>query len=130
MISRRTFLASAAAIPAAASLSIIPNAVSAMGRGTFRGASNHVTRGSVAIVSRDGRNYVQLGNDFFFDGAPDPWVALGRNGYARETRMSKLAKTSGAQLYRIPANLDLSKYNQVYLWCERFSVPLGVANLR
>ena len=93
--------------------------------GSFTGASNHVTTGTAEIAG----NQVNLLADFTFDGAPDPKVALGRNGYDKSTLMGPLKSNSGASSYTIPAGIDPSQYNEVWIWCERFNVPLGVAKL-
>ncbi|WGH80281.1 DM13 domain-containing protein [Jannaschia ovalis] len=117
---RRTFLASAAALAAS------PALAGGHGRlGSFTGASGHATNGTAEIA--DGR--VNLLADFRFDGAPDPKVALGRDGYDPATLMGPLAADSGASSYALPAGVDPADYNEVWIWCERFNVPLGVARL-
>lgn len=93
--------------------------------GTFQGASNHVTTGTAEVAG----NQVNLLADFTFDGAPDPKVALGKDGYDKNTLMGLLKSNSGASSYTIPAGIDPNDYNEVWIWCERFNVPLGVAKL-
>ncbi|MEO1000268.1 MAG: DM13 domain-containing protein [Pseudomonadota bacterium] len=99
------------------------------GEGTFTGASRHVTTGHGAIIQQDGKWYVSLAEDFFFDGAPDPKVALGNDGYDPDTLLEPLRENTGAQLYEIPASIDVTAYNEIWIWCEQFAVPLGVAAL-
>jgi hypothetical protein len=41
-----------------------------------------------------------------------------------------LKKNKGAQVYVIPANLNVGDYLEVYVWCEKFTMPLGVARLK
>ncbi|MGI9409804.1 MAG: DM13 domain-containing protein, partial [Hyphomicrobiaceae bacterium] len=36
----------------------------------------------------------------------------------------------GEQTYEIPARLDPAKFSQVWIWCEKFSVPLAVAEIK
>ena len=36
----------------------------------------------------------------------------------------------GSQRYAIPAGVDLSKYQSVIIWCERFGVLISPADLR
>lgn len=98
--------------------------------GSFQGVSGHRTSGSVSIQKTAQGYILTLGRDFRFDGAPDPKLAFGRNGYARGTIFTRLASNSGQQRYRIPASLDPNQFTEVWLWCERFNVPLGVAQLR
>lgn len=96
--------------------------------GQFTGASDHVTSGSVT-VTKDASGYiVQLGPQFFLDGAPDPKVGFGVNGtYVDGTLIGVLQSKTGAQSYRVPAHLNVADFTDVFIWCEKFSVPLGVA---
>ena len=93
--------------------------------GKFKGTNNHVTTGTAEIAG----NQVNLLGDFTFDGAPDPKVALGKNGYDKNTLMGLLKSNNGASSYTIPAGIDPSEYNEVWIWCEKFNVSLGVAKL-
>ena len=82
------------------------------------------------ILKKDGQTIVRFGSDFFLDGAPDPKVGFGKDGFVDGTIVSKLEKLKGAQDYVVPASIDVSKFNEVWLWCERFGVPLGVAKIQ
>ena len=127
MISRRTILRGALAV---STVSALPAFAGGHGRiGTFTGASNHVTTGRAEVVKSGSGNTVELLGDFFFDGAPDPKVALGKDGYDPSTLMGPLTKNKGASSYTIPAGINPDDYNEVWIWCERFNVPLGVAKL-
>ncbi len=120
MLTRRKFVALAAAASAT------PVFAGGHGRlGTFVGESNHVTTGTAEIAG----DTITLLEDFTFDGAPDPKVALGRNGYDARTLMGPLKANSGKQSYRVPAGIDTDDFNEVWIWCERFNVPLGVAKI-
>ncbi len=102
----------------------------ALATGTFVGASGHATSGGVSIVQTDAGKMVVLEDDFSFDGAPDPKVGFGRDGvYDPASQLAPLDANKGRQTYSIPASVDLAKYNEVYIWCEKFNVPLGVAKL-
>lgn len=96
--------------------------------GTFSGASGHVTTGEVVVVRTVESYVVSLGSDFSLDGAPDPHVSLG-NAETAQVTLAPLQRTVGAQVYTIPAEVDVGGYDHVYIWCEKFSVPLGVAEL-
>lgn len=100
------------------------------GTGSFTGASNHETSGTVQVVQTDGGWEVRLGEDFTFDGAPDPYVGFGASGaFAADTDFEILRANSGAQVYMVPAGIDPAAYDEVYIWCRKFSVPLGVAQI-
>ena len=99
--------------------------------GTFTGASNHVTTGGVSVVKTADGLAVVLGEDFNFDGAPDPKVGFGTSGkYDLSTQLAHLKSNSGKQVYKIPASVDISGYNEIYIWCEAYAVPLGVAAIK
>ena len=99
--------------------------------GTFVGVNNHQASGGVRVESTAEGARVTLGPDFSFDGAPDPKLAFGFNGYDRRFAIfSPLRANRGAQEYAVPADLDTSQFNEVWIWCERYDVPLGVAKRR
>ncbi len=105
-------------------------ALEAGATGSFVGKSDHEARGTVTI-ERDAEGYViRFAEDFFFDGAPDPRIGLGSKGaYDPATDLVELKADRGAQSYRIPAGIDVGAHDEVWIWCRRFSVPLGVAAL-
>lgn len=99
--------------------------------GTFVGASGHETAGSVTVRTDQAGATVMLGDDFMLDGAPDPKLGFGTDGsYDPSTTFAPLDRDRGAQNYQVPATIDPAAYNEFYIWCERFSVPLGVARLQ
>ena len=102
-----------------------------MQAGEFKGLSNHVTTGQVEVVKTANGYVIKLADNFNFDGAPDPKVAFGANGkYDSSTLIAPLKSNTGAQTYEVPASIDVSKYNEVYIWCEKFNVGLGVASIK
>lgn len=108
-----------------------PASAETVSSGTFTGASDHITTGAVEVIKNaDGSHTIVLGEDFSLDGAPDPRVGLGQNGfYDGNTDSGKLGNLTGSQSFTVPASVDISKFNEVYIWCEKFSVPLGIAKL-
>lgn len=98
--------------------------------GSFVGASGHETTGSVSVYRTQAGWVVGLDPDFRHDGAPDPVVGLGAGGeYDPASKLGPLRSNTGDQSYALPANVDIGDYQQVYIWCEEFAVPLGVADL-
>ncbi len=96
-------------------------------KGSFIGASDHVTTGGVHVTA----NSVDLQEDFSLDGAPDPKVGFGKDGvFDPDTTLDALQSKTGAQSYEVPDDIDPNAYDEVYIWCEKFSVPLGVAKLQ
>ncbi len=98
--------------------------------GKFRGKSGHAASGGVKVVKTADGIRVVLGPDFRFDGAPDPKLGFGKNGYVKSTQFWALKSNSGEQTYRIPASLDPAEYGEFWIWCQQYSVPLGVATLK
>ncbi len=130
MTNRRAFLLGTVTVLATAAMPPASAWAGGHGRiGTFTGKSNHVTRGRAEVVTQNGKSQVILLDDFWFDGAPDPKVALGRDGFDKSTLIGKLSANAGKQTYDVPAGIDAAQYNEVWIWCEKFNVPLGVATL-
>ena len=101
-----------------------------MAAGTFSGRSDHITTGTAKLVKTNDGYIIQLSNDFELDGAPDPIVAVGNNEtYSVENKLGALKTRTGGQSYALPDAIAAQPFTQVYIWCEQFSVPLGVATL-
>ena len=127
MTNRRSFLIASSALLASTAL---PAFAGGHGRvGEFTGASNHVTKVRAEVFTKYGQTEIILQVDYRFVGAPVSKVALGRNGDDATTLMGKLSKNAGMHSYIVPAGIDASQYNEVWIWCEKFNVPLGVAKL-
>lgn len=122
---RRTFIVSTVAVAAGAAFTM--PAFAGGKSGSFTGDSNHVTKGKVTV--KNGK--IILEDSFWFDGAPDPRVALGKSGkFTKGTDFAVLKKNAGKQTYSIPANLKDSDFDTVVIWCRKFSVPLGHAKIK
>lgn len=95
--------------------------------GKFAGLNNHTVTGTAKIVTHaNGAFHVVLSDDFSLDGAPDPKVSLGTSR-GHGTVLGDLKKLTGEQHYVIPSNVRLTSDTVVWIWCEKFSVPLGSA---
>ena len=99
--------------------------------GTFTGASDHVTKGGVTVTrNSDGTATVTFDKSFSLDGAPDPRVGFGKDGtFVSVADLGALKDLNGAQSYVVPASLNFDDYNEIHVWCLKFAVPLGVAQL-
>ncbi len=130
---RRSFATAMRALGFAAAVLAAPVAASAqdqvLASGEFRGKSGHAASGGVSVVKTPTGVAVVLAPDFKFDGAPDPKLGFGKNGYVKSSQFSALKSNSGAQTYDLPAAIDPADYTEVWVWCEQYSVPLGVATL-
>jgi hypothetical protein len=124
-------LLTAAAIALAVATPTLSFASNENSHGTFTGASDHITTGGVTIVkTADGGAVVILDSDFSLDGAPDPRVGFGKDGkFADSSLLGALKNNTGTQVYFVPASINVDDFNEVYIWCLKFGVPLGVAAL-
>ncbi len=101
-----------------------------LGEGNFRGATGHVTSGSVAVKAQSGRYVIELGGNFSQDGAPDPYVALGKgSGLVDGGLIAVLKSNTGKQRYAIKISPALEDATHVLIWCKKFAVPIGVASI-
>lgn len=100
-------------------------------QGSFKGLSNHVATGTASLVKVDDGYVIELSTDFVFDGAPDPKIAFGKDGkFDPATLIEPLQANSGAQSYVVPTTINPDDFNEIYIWCERYSVGLGVASIK
>ena len=116
--------------PAAAPIVATQSVQTAVTSGRFEGRSDHVTSGIAEIVKTASGYDLVLGADFYLDGAPDPVIGFGNNGeYVAASQFTQLENKRGQQRYTLPANFTPGQFSEVYVWCEKFAVPLGVATL-
>lgn len=109
---------------------VVASSAQTVSKGNFSGRSDHITTGQVSLERTANGYQLRFAADFSLDGAPDPVVALG-NGetYVAANKLGVLKNKTGAQVYQLPASFTPGQFSQVYVWCEKFSVPLGVADL-
>ena len=96
----------------------------------------HWVKGSVSIVEMNGKNYVQLNEDFEAGLAPDLYIYVSTSATpivdektffaTTQLELGKLVKGTGASFYEIPAGI---KPSQVTIWCKRFSQFMGSATV-
>lgn len=134
-MSLRKFAQWVPAMAVAALFALSPLAANAgekvLASGKLKGASNHATSGNVSVVETDDGVVVVLGSNFNFDGAPDPKIGFGKSGsYDRASQLGPLQSNSGEQTYQVPASVDPAGYDEIYVWCEKYAVPLGVAAIK
>jgi hypothetical protein len=107
-------------------------------RGVFHGVA-HETKGEASVFQlADGKRVVRLTN-FETSNGPDVHVFLVAAADATDSDMVKqagyvdlgsLKGNVGDQNYNVPADVDLSKYRAVTIWCNRFGVNFGTAPLK
>lgn len=106
------------------------NTAQTIASGTFSGRSDHVTTGDVSIIKTADAYQLTFAENFVLDGALDPIVGFGNNGkFDKKSKLDALSNKTGAQSYQLPADFNPAQFTEVYVFCEKFSVPLGVATL-
>lgn len=134
-ISRRQFTGLTLATAAAAAMGATPSFAGSDKRsGTLTGRQGYNVTGSVQVKKEGGKTIVTLGDDYIFDPAknpPDIKIGFGSGeSYAKGSKIhDKLTVKKGAASFEVPASIDTSKYDELYIYCEQFTVILAVAPL-
>ncbi|GAC66429.1 DM13 domain-containing protein [Gordonia soli] len=109
-------------------------------QGTFI-SHEHDTSGEASVISKPDGTRVLAIRDLDTTTGPDVHVWLsaapviaGRAGWttaggADHVDLGSIKGNRGDQVYEIPADTDLARFGAVVLWCERFSVSFGAAEL-
>ncbi|MCM6775375.1 DM13 domain-containing protein [Nocardia sp. CDC159] len=112
-----------------------------LARGEFV-SHEHGTSGTASILRLpDGGRVLRLTDLDTSDGPAlrvwltDAPVRTGKAGWfvfddGKHTDLGSLKGNRGNQNYAIPAEVELSEYTSVSIWCERFRVSFGAAELR
>jgi hypothetical protein len=99
----------------------------------------HDTMGAATIIELDNENRILRLDGFKTSNGPDVHVLLGKATDANDDATVKntgyydlgsLKGNIGDQNYNIPADVNLTDYNSVTIWCNRFKVNFGTAPLK
>jgi hypothetical protein len=111
-----------------------------LAQGTFI-SHEHPTTGTVRVLRQpDGSRYLRLENLDTSNGPllkvwlTDAPVRPGSDGWrvfddGRHVDLGALKGNKGSQNYPLPADVQLSGYRSVSIWCARFTVSFGAAEL-
>jgi hypothetical protein len=119
--------------PAAAASATVSKPVAS---GSFTGLA-HQTSGTAAVYEIGGKKFLRF-SDFKTSNGPDVHVYLvaGKNGTDNQRikdggflDLGVIKGNVGDQNYELPGDFDLGKYGAVSIWCKRFSVNFGAADL-
>jgi electron transfer DM13 len=115
-------------------------AATLVGRGDLI-AHEHATSGEVQLVRLANGQHQLIIRDLSTSDGPDlrVWltdqpVLAGTQGWhlfddGAYLELGRLKGNHGTQLYDIPAGTDLTRYRSVTIWCKRFAVSFGAAEL-
>ncbi len=112
-------------------------AVQAVVRSGVFGPLDHDVVGAASVtIEADGAQRLDFGDDFSSESGPRLVVLLSAAGVDSNSGwddtsvvLGALKNQRGAQTYEIPAEVDLSQYRSVVIWCDEFDVGFGVAGL-
>ena len=105
--------------------------------GTFSGIS-HQTTGKAQIMDADGKKVLRL-SEFSTSNGPDVHVYLVKNASGSDSEainkgnfvdLGVIKGNIGDQNYVLPANVDAAQVKGVSIWCKRFAVNFGSADLQ
>ena len=104
--------------------------------GSFQSFEHSTTGKATLIRLADGRTVVRL-TDFTTSNGPDVkvWLSANPASKAEDARsaayvnLGDLKGNVGNQNYVVPNSATGQKWNSVVIWCDRFSVPFGAADL-
>ena len=123
--------------PAGAQMASIEKGPMSITQGNFKSLA-HETKGLASIYQlADGKRTLRL-TDFETSNGPDVHVYLTageveKGGDAIKAAgfidLGSLKGNKGDQNYEIPAEVDLSRYKHVAIWCARFGVNFASAQL-
>lgn len=96
--------------------------------GSLKGLNGRTSSGDVLIIEIDGKKYLRLEDNFTVTNGPDLQLGFGNDNSVQEL-IGGLKANSGGQNYLVPDNLNLDKYNQVFIHCRAFKYSFAVAEL-
>jgi len=125
-------------VPAEEEMPDMPNEIIEIASATFVDRS-HPNSGT-AVVLNDGseQRFLRFEDDFATDNGPDLNVYLVADVTADSDSglfdddfvdLGDLKGNIGSQNYEIPVDVDLDRYNTIVIWCVRFGVAFGAADL-
>ncbi|MGB3308153.1 MAG: DM13 domain-containing protein [Nodosilinea sp.] len=111
-------------------------------QGVFASAE-HETTGNVELISQDGQATLVFDENFATSNGPDLVVVLHRSAdlitestppaYPINEEdyvvIAPLTATNGRQEYLVPAEIDLTAFESVAVWCQQFNATFGAAPL-
>lgn len=97
---------------------------------------DHPTAGIAQIIEENGQRFIVFDDAFTTARGPAVEVIL----YKRDSvpvaiaegdyvSVAMLQSFDGAQRYALPADLDISQYGSIGIWCRQFNVTFGYADL-
>ncbi len=106
----------------------MPGEIVTLFAGDFAGESRYEINGTVSVLNDGSEQRFLRFENFESDNGPDLKVYL-RAENGEFVSLGELKGNIGDQNYEIPADVDLTVFSTVEIWCERFGVGFGGAEL-
>lgn len=97
-------------------------------QGDLKGV-NHNASGVASLYDYNEKKFIVL-DPYTSDNGPDLKIYLSKDEGAHEyLRLGNLKSITGAQFYEVPVQIDMNDYHYVHVWCEKYSVVFGRAEI-
>lgn len=107
---------------------MMPGEITTLATGSFSGESRYTVTGTANVLNDGSEQRFLRFENFSSNNGPDLKVYL-RADNGDFVSLGDLKGNIGDQNYEIPADVDLSVFDTVQIWCERFGVNFGFAEL-
>lgn len=98
-------------------------------RGAFAGVGGRKATGSYEIVTKDGRQVLELSKDFSIGEESEASVVLSGAVDGRALNLGRLPHAMGVATFTLPAGTNLSDYHRVVIWSKQLGTALAEAPL-
>jgi hypothetical protein len=106
-----------------------PNSM-VLASGSFSGSSGYTVSGTAEVINDNGQKRLVF-KGFSSSNGPDLRVYLATSPQATTIiSLGNLKSTNGQQVYDITGMPDIAQYKFALIWCQRFSVLFGSAELK
>lgn len=102
--------------------------------GVFSGNAGYMVKGTATLSQTGSQLSLTFSSDFQSSNGPMLGVYLAKNPSGGLTasnslKLANLSSNTGAQMYAVPAGVNLTDYNHVVIYCIPFNIRFGTANL-
>jgi Electron transfer DM13 len=104
-----------------------------MRTGALKTAGNYAATGTIELSGTSAAATLAL-IDAKVDPGPDLVIYLtpkaGAVTISGAIRIASFKSTAGTQTFAVPVGTDIAAFNGVLIWCDKFSVPFAIAELK